>query len=388
MPMMGDREQKGTIMVVDDQPANLKLLEDMLGNQGYRVRSFPRGRLALSAATLKAPDLILLDINMPEMNGYEVCERLKADACLREVPVIFLSALNETSDKVKAFQTGAVDYITKPFQFDEVRARVETHSQLHQLQQSLRQHNDRLEELVGARTRELADAHGRLKILDKAKTDFLNLISHEFRTPLNGLLGVGDLMLDEFNPDADIRELFEHSRRRILAILEDAEVLSQIKVEEEKFSCERLSLDTVLDRAIERSSAFAESRQVTLSCAPAVDAWILGAEDLLVKAMKSLLETAVRFSIPHGSVQLSYRSIPEAIELAIESSGRTIPDPVIPRFFDVLAIGEAITPDGDFGLGPAVAHRILSLWGGTVTVENLDPAGIRLTVSLKCARPE
>jgi DNA-binding response OmpR family regulator len=372
-------------MVVDDQPANLKLLEDMLGNQGYRVRSFPRGRLALSAATLNAPDLILLDINMPEMNGYEVCERLKADASLREVPVIFLSALNETSDKVRAFQTGAVDYITKPFQFDEVRARVETHSQLHQLQQSLRQHNDRLEELVGARTRELADAHGRLKILDKAKTDFLNLISHEFRTPLNGLLGVGDLMLDEFNPDADIRELFEHSRRRILAILEDAEVLSQIKVEEEKFSCERLVLDTVLDRAIERSSAFAESRQVTLPGALAVDAWILGTEDLLVKALKSLLETAVRFSNSGRSVQLSCRPVPEAIQLEIESSGRTIPAPVIPRFFDVLAIGEAITPDGDFGLGPAVAHRILSLFGGTVTVENLDPAGIRLTVTLKCA---
>jgi two-component system sensor histidine kinase/response regulator len=386
--MIAAQGQKGTIMVVDDQPANLKLLEDMLGNQGYRVRSFPRGRLALSAASLKAPDLILLDINMPEMNGYEVCERLKADEGLREVPVIFLSALNETSDKVRAFQTGAVDYITKPFQFDEVRARVDTHSQLHQLQQSLRQHNDHLEELVGSRTRELAEANGRLTILDRAKTDFLNLISHEFRTPLNGLLGVGDLMLDEFNPDAELRQLFDQSRRRILAIIEDAEVLSQIEVGKEKFACERLNLGSILVRAVEHSSAFAEGRQVTLPCAPAEAVWILAAEDLLVKALKSLFETAVRFSKPGGSMQLSCRSVGEAVQLEIESSGRSIPAPVIPRFFDVLAIGEAITPDGDFGLGPAVAHRILSLFGGTVTVENRDPAGIRLTVTLKGALPE
>src|SRR5579863_5975394 len=107
-------------MIVDDNPANLKLLEDMLLGQGHEVRSFPLGRLALAAAMKSPPDLILLDINMPEMNGYEVCERLKSDARVSDIPVIFLSALNETPDKVKAFQAGAVDYVSKPFQFEEV----------------------------------------------------------------------------------------------------------------------------------------------------------------------------------------------------------------------------------------------------------------------------
>jgi CheY-like chemotaxis protein len=119
------------IMVVDDQPANLKLLEDLLTEQGHAVRSFPRGRLALEAAARNPPDLILLDINMPEMNGFEVCKKLKADAKLAPVPVLFLSALNQTADKLNAFRTGGVDYITKPFQVEEVRARVETHLQLH-----------------------------------------------------------------------------------------------------------------------------------------------------------------------------------------------------------------------------------------------------------------
>jgi len=122
-------------MIVDDNPANLKLLEEMLLQRGQEVRSFPLGRLALASAAKNPPDLILLDINMPEMNGYEVCERLKASPELSGIPVIFLSALNDIQDRVKAFQYGAVDYISKPFQFEEVHARVETHLKLHQLQQ-------------------------------------------------------------------------------------------------------------------------------------------------------------------------------------------------------------------------------------------------------------
>src|SRR5579871_6599854 len=114
-------------MVVDDHPNNLRLLEDMLGQQGYSVRSFPRGRMALTAASQNPPDLILLDINMPEMTGYEVCDRLKSDPNLARIPILFLSALNETEDKVRGFRAGAVDYVTKPFQFEEVQARIQTH---------------------------------------------------------------------------------------------------------------------------------------------------------------------------------------------------------------------------------------------------------------------
>jgi putative two-component system response regulator len=130
---------QSNIMVVDDQPANLKLLEDLLKEQGHAVRSFPRGRLALEAAARNLPDLMLLDINMPEMDGFEVCERLKADAKLAQIPVLFLSALNETRDKLNAFRAGGVDYITKPFQVEEVRARVETHLELHRARRAERE---------------------------------------------------------------------------------------------------------------------------------------------------------------------------------------------------------------------------------------------------------
>jgi CheY-like chemotaxis protein len=136
----------GKVMVVDDNPANLKLLEDMLRQHGYEVRSFPRGRLALAAAEQEPPDLILLDINMPEMNGYEVCEQLKSSGRLSGIPVIFLSALNAIEDKIQGFRSGGVDYISKPFQFEEVEARVQTHSQLRRAQEA---EHDLLEKTLG-----------------------------------------------------------------------------------------------------------------------------------------------------------------------------------------------------------------------------------------------
>jgi len=139
-------------MVVDDNPANLKLLEDMLRRHGYEVRSFPRGRLALAAADEEPPDLILLDINMPEMNGYEVCEKLKSSARSSGIPVVFLSALNAIEDKIKGFRSGGVDYISKPFQFEEVEARVETHLQLRRAQQA---EHDLLERTLGGAARTL-----------------------------------------------------------------------------------------------------------------------------------------------------------------------------------------------------------------------------------------
>ena len=139
MEQRTSREDVPNVIVVDDTPANLQLLTGMLKERGYKVRPVPSGKLALQAAKNDPPDLILLDIMMPEMDGYEVCERLKADEKLREIPVIFISALNETMDKVKAFGVGGVDYVTKPFQFEEVDARVSTHLKLQRQRRELKE---------------------------------------------------------------------------------------------------------------------------------------------------------------------------------------------------------------------------------------------------------
>ena len=134
-----------SILIVDDTPANLQVLAGMLKERHYKVRPVPSGKLALQAARREAPDLILLDINMPEMNGYQVCEQLKADETLKDVPVIFISALTEPIDKVKAFSTGGVDYLTKPFHIEELHARVETHLKLRRQQRDLEEYSHDLE---------------------------------------------------------------------------------------------------------------------------------------------------------------------------------------------------------------------------------------------------
>ena len=152
------RAAKTTIMVVDDTPANLALLEDLLGGRGYRVAAFPRGDLALKAAARKPPDLILLDILMPGMDGFEVCARLKADERLKDIPVLFITALSDTAAKLKAFAAGGVDYVTKPFQFDEVQARVDAHLRLRRLQAQLERSNQRLAEKVSAQVKEISDS--------------------------------------------------------------------------------------------------------------------------------------------------------------------------------------------------------------------------------------
>ena len=385
---MNQLPHPATIMVVDDTPANLMLLEGMLRERGYRVRAFPLGRLALTAAANEPPDLIMLDINMPEMNGYETCTRLKADARLASIPVIFISALNETLDKVQAFRCGGVDYVTKPFQFEEVQARVETHLKLSQLQAELKTHNVRLEETVRARTRELAEARDRLAIMDKAKGDFLKLISHELRTPLAGLFGITDLVFMECEANPDITQFrppFEESKQRLLTLIDDALLLCQIEAEGARFAPQSIALHSVLAAALEQAGAFAKLRNVSFGPLPDGTGWIVGQEDLLIRAFQALLETAVKFSSSGATVRVAGSTTPTETRLAIETSGRKIPLPALARFFDVLAIGEAITPGGDLGLGPPMAERIISLFGGSVAVENLDPPGIRLGIGFKNA---
>jgi len=146
------------ILVVDDTSANLQVLAGMLKDRGYKVRPVPSGKLALLAAQRDPPDLILLDINMPEMNGYQVCEHLKADDKLSGIPIIFISALTEPLDKAKAFASGGVDYITKPFQMEELHARVAIHLKLRRLQIALETTNGRLSQINDRMSRDLQTA--------------------------------------------------------------------------------------------------------------------------------------------------------------------------------------------------------------------------------------
>lgn len=166
------------ILVVDDTPANLRLLTEILTKEGYRVRPASSGRLALKAVAAVSPDLILLDVTMPDMNGYEVCRELKANEASRLIPVIFISALNDTTDKIKGFEAGGVDYITKPFQAAEVLARIETHLSLRRMQKRIEAQNIQLHHEIAERERfevELKKYQEGLEDLVAEKTADLNV---------------------------------------------------------------------------------------------------------------------------------------------------------------------------------------------------------------------
>ncbi len=185
------------ILIVDDTPANLNVLSAILGKRGYRVRPAINGALALKAAQKAAPDLILLDVQMPGLDGYEVCRQLKRDAQTRDIPVIFISALDDVLDKVEAFQAGGVDYITKPFQIEEVLARVENQLALHQQREEIATLLARNEQLIALANQELRPRLGQIAIWaaalrdggDSALAEQIRASAYELCVALDALLG-------------------------------------------------------------------------------------------------------------------------------------------------------------------------------------------------------
>jgi response regulator RpfG family c-di-GMP phosphodiesterase len=166
------------ILVVDDTPANLDLLVNMVKDRGYTARPAPNGKIALKAAEIEPPDLIMLDINMPDLNGFEVCRRLKQNPQLAGIPVIFISALTETLDKVTAFEVGGSDYVTKPFQFEEVAARIETHLKLHRYQTQIETWNQQLAAKVRDQIREISQQNEQLNAqVDKTQQNYTDMIA-------------------------------------------------------------------------------------------------------------------------------------------------------------------------------------------------------------------
>ncbi len=225
----GSRES--SILIVDDSVSNLRTLSSMLRRRGYKARPAPSGKLALRACEAEPPDLVLLDIIMPEMDGYEVCRALKANAHLKDIPVIFLSALGETFDKVKAFEAGAVDYITKPFHVEEVHARVETHIALRLYQRELLTKN---QELVQA-NEELRKSQAALhllagRLLAKQDEERRQTALHVHDDVTQNLVALSieawQLEQDRRAPRSASAPALQHLRERIEQLAAEAQVLS------------------------------------------------------------------------------------------------------------------------------------------------------------------
>jgi len=414
------------VLVVDDQRAihddfrkilsasqteELNEMEGALfGDESPRLESFDLDsayqgdqgvEMVRSALAEERPyALVIVDMRMPPgWNGLTTIEKIwESDP---DIQVVICTAYSDSSWEDIRQRFGATDnllILKKPFDVEEVcqlacamtekwrlaRQSQADHIQLRCLNKDLQLQKTNLEDIVSARTRDLSEVYARLTIFDKAKLEFLTLISHELRTLLNGLIGVSELILSELEATsgAELRDLFEQSRRRIVSVVEYALLITQIEVAEKDFVPETVSLATMWNLAAKQADDFASTHKVILRRAPLALGLVLGKPELTVRALHALIETAVRFSTEGETIEPACQVTPDFQSLTLDTHGATIPAPHVAKFFDLLSIRESDTAAGDIGLGPAVALRILSLFGGAVTVENRE-GGIRLTVRFR-----
>ena len=234
---LSDAAFTASILVVDDKPANLRLLSQLLSERGYHVRPVLSGTQALAAARAMPPDLILLDIRMPDMDGYEISRRLQEEPRTRAVPILFISALHDTEDKVKAFAAGGVDYITKPFHFDEVLARVQTQLTLQQLRRNLEQE-------IAERDSLIADLQA-----------YAHTVAHDLRSPLAGALGFAHLLNDADFPLED-RERGEYVRLMVESLEKANSIIGELlllaEVRKSELSAEPLDMPLIVAQSLYR----------------------------------------------------------------------------------------------------------------------------------------
>ena len=368
---MTDQNGHTTIMIVDDNPSNLRLLLELLHSKGYRVVAFTGGAQALAAAAENPPDLILLDIWMPQMDGFEVCRRLKADEALQDIPVLFVSALTETEDKVKAFAAGGADYVTKPFQPEEVYARVQTHLKNRSLQCRLLEQNDELEQLVAERTRELAEANHQLSEAIRLKDDFLRMISHEIRTPANGVLGMGMLLAD-MCPDTEecvlYSNVFAESSARLLNLIEDATLLADT-YHLTRMRQESTSFSLILGEVM----ASLPEIHVALHIEAVQEPFFLrGNPALLKQAMMSIVRLASFFCRDSHVVPLSGSVQDGRLCLDFPMDNLMLTSEQAADFFRIESTVRTSSLAEQMGLAPVVAEKIVSAFGGDMRFVRKD----------------
>jgi signal transduction histidine kinase len=408
------------ILIVDDTPDNLDLLGGLLRQWGYKVRPVPSGRLALQAAKREPPDLVLLDVNMPEMNGYEVCEQLKADETLKAIPVIFISALAETVDKVRGFSAGGVDYVTKPFQAEEVKARVATHVELRRLRQELERRNSSLEDLVAQKMKEISEAQEREREHEQQLSQASRLsalgtlvsgIGHEINNPNNFIrLNSQNLAgfwkdirtaLDsavEVKPGLKLRGIPYETARGMMddlfnGITEGSRRIEKLLVTLRDFaSGDEGALDQAVDlNAVVRSALVILANTVRKSTSrflfrdatelPQVRGNYYQLEQVVINLVNNACQA---LTSPVKAVRVeTQRESDGCVVLRVEDEGVGIPEGDLQRLMDPFFTTRR--ERGGSGLGLAMTSRIIQNHGGAIAFSSEVGRGTVVTVRLPAA---
>lgn len=361
------------IMIIDDSPDNLSLLTRILHRRGYEVRAYTQGSSALAAACIHPPDLILLDIIMPELDGFMVCERLKSADITCQVPVIFMSALSQKEDKLRAFQSGGVDYIVKPFQPDEILARVETHLRLQALRRQLQQTNQVLQ-----------NSNEALQRRNEELNAFAQTVAHDLKNPLGALLGYAS-MLTEYYPnlsDADRLNAIASiakTGRNMMGIVDGLLLLAQVGSVEVKLT--PLNMVLIVHQALDRLSKSLQecAARVTL---PEIWPTAVGYSPWVEEVWANYLSNGLKYGGSPPILSLGGEIQPGGmVRFWVEDNGLGLNPEEQSQLFIPFSRLQAGKVNG-YGLGLSIVRRIVEKLGGDVGVESQPGKGSRFYFTL------
>ncbi|MBC5796120.1 MAG: hybrid sensor histidine kinase/response regulator [Sphaerospermopsis sp.] len=391
-----------TILVVDDNPINLKLLDYTLSAAGYNVKMEANGLNVIQKVDDIMPNLILLDIMLPDISGFEICEQLQADPRTQSIPIIFMTALADTMDKVKGLSLGAVDYITKPFQKEELLARVRTHLHLQSLITSLErqnqelrqltQRNEDLEQRVAERTAELQAALEKEKELSQLKSRFITMASHEFRTPL-AIISSSSGILQKFSDRLSAERKEQHFQtiqntiKHITQILDD--VLMINRAEAEKIELHLEASDIIAFCRHLKEEIETTSNQHTINFYLDLGEEIMENyliiqfdEKILRQILTNLLTNAIKYSPSHNLVNFSLTKNNNQILFKISDRGIGIPEADQANLFEPFHRASNVGTIAGTGLGLSIVKKCVDLHQGKINVESRAGEGTTFTVSL------
>jgi two-component system sensor histidine kinase/response regulator len=372
---MSSPEHVGNVLLVDDQPGNLAVLSKLLSDAGYKVRAVGSGERALEAARSGVPDCVLLDVAMPGMDGYATCAAFQADAALADVPIVFLTAFDDAAHKVQAFRAGGRDYISKPFQVEEVLARVGVQMHLARLERTLRDQNARL-----------VDANTKLTEVYDLKARLTATLVHDVRSPLTV---IGAILQGPIDAEAldDAREAF----RKINGML--SEMLELYRTERDRQPPNRASVDLLaaLASVVSASRHVASAKRVDLRYSPPAKAiTLVGDGGKLDRVFSNLVDNAIKFTPPGGVVELAvHLEEGEGVEaglrfavVTVTDTGPGIPAAELPYVFDPYRQGDAARQRGGFGLGLSIVQHMIAEHSGRVQVHSQVGVGTEFHVFL------
>ncbi len=374
-----------TILAVDDNPTNLEALFDFLTQYGCTVLLKNDGAKAIALAQRRRPDLILLDIVMPGMDGFETCQRLKADDATKAIPVIFMSALTDTIDKVKGFAVGAVDYITKPFQFEEVLARVKTHLTIQKLQQDLQTNNATLQGLL-ERER---------KMFDELRLNLSLALPHELRTPLNAISGFAQLLKTPAFAATpakvmDYAQYIHASSLQLQRLMENTLLYAHLKLlkytshEERNWPINSGVSTQRFIQAVAQRYAQTVCREHDLRL-ELVETYLCIAPNNLKKILMELLSNAFKFSAPGTPVIISTSINGHLCILTIRDQGRGMTQEQIQHIGAYMQFERREYEQQGVGLGIVIAHLLTQLEGGLLSIDSQVGKGTAVSLVLNCA---